>query len=138
MGANKTPQLQGLTLTSTNYISNSSEDTTALNVNETLVISKSANLSQNLSKHHKEQTLKQTENLRAEIIALKSFVVDQIYMVKKRSNDKDDKLLIKKLLDQMEFLKQELKSKDTIIKTILENYRQTTDYNSQTVKETAK
>ena len=42
------------------------------------------------------------------------------------------------LLDQIEFLKQELKSKDTIIKVILENYKQTTDYKSQTVKEIAK
>ena len=59
-------------------------------------------------------------------------------MVKKRSNDKDDQLLIKNLLDQIEFLKQELKSKDAIIKMILENYRQNTDYKPQTVKETAK
>ena len=72
------------------------------------------------------------------MIALKSFVVDQIYMVKKRSNDKDDELLIKNLLDQIEFFKQELKSNDTIIKMILENYRQTTDSKSHTVKETAK
>ena len=72
------------------------------------------------------------------MIDLKSFFEDQIYMVKKRSNDKDDKLSIKNLLDQIEFLKQELKSKDTITKMILENYRQTADYKSQTVKETAK
>ena len=39
------------------------------------------------------------------MIALRSFVVDQIYMVKKRSNNKDDELLIKNLLDQIEFLK---------------------------------
>ena len=117
-----------------------------LNVNRTPTISKSANLScipnstksQNLNKHQKEQTNTETENLHAELIALKSFVLDQIYMVKKRSNDKDDELLIKNLLDQIEFLKQELKSKDTIIKMILENYRQNTDYKPQTVKETAK
>ena len=117
-----------------------------LNVNRTPTISKSANLScipnstksQNLNKHQKEQTNAETENLHAELIALKSFVLDQIYMVKKRSNDKDDELLIKNLLDQIEFLKQELKSKDTIIKMILENYRQNTDYKPQTVKETAK
>ena len=103
LGANKTPQLQGVTLTPTIYISNSSEDTPAVNVNGTPVISKSANLScisnstksQNLNKHQKEQTIAETENLRSEMIALKSFVVDQIYMVKKRSNDKDDELLIK-------------------------------------------
>ena len=49
-------------------------------------------------------------------------------MLKKRSNDKDDKLLIKILLDQIEFLRQELKRKDTIIKMFLKNYRQTMDY----------
>ena len=58
--------------------------------------------------------------------------------MKKRSNDKDDKVLTKNLLDQIEFLKQELKSKDAIIKMILENCRQNTDYKPQTVKETAK
>ena len=134
--ASKTPQLQGVTLTPTIYIPNFSQDTSTLNVNETPIISKSANLScisnstksQNLNRHENEQTNTETENLRAELIALKSFVVDHIYMVKKRSNDKDDELLIKNLLDQIEFLKQELKSKDTIIKMILENYRQNTDY----------
>ena len=59
LGANKTPQLQGVTLNPTIYIPNSSEDTTALNVSETPIISKSTNLScipnstklQNLNKH---------------------------------------------------------------------------------------
>ena len=60
--------------------------------------------------------------MRAELIALKSFVVDQIYMVKKRLNDKDDELLIKNL-DQIEFLKQELKSKDAITKIIFFFYQ---------------
>ena len=113
-----------------------------MNVNGTPVISKSANLScisnstksQNLNKHQKEQTITGTENLLSEMIALKSFVVDQIYVVKKRSNDKDDELLIKNLLNQIEFLKQELKRKDTIIKMILENSRQNSDYKSHTVK----
>ena len=84
LGANKTPQLQGVALTLTIYISNSSEDTAALNINETPIISKSANFSciphstksQNLKKHQKEQTITETENLCAEMIALKSFVVD--------------------------------------------------------------
>ena len=144
--ASKTPQLEGVTLTPTISIPNSSEDAPTLNVNETPIISKSANLScipnstksKNLNRHENEQTNTETENLRAELIALKSFVVDQIYMVKKRSKDKDDELLIKNLLDQIGFLKQELKSKDTIIKMILENCRQNTDYKPQTVKETAK
>ena len=59
-------------------------------------------------------------------------------MVKKRQNDKDDELLIKNLLNQIEFLKRELKIKYAIIKMILENYRQSNDYKSQAVKETAK
>ena len=46
--------------------------------------------------------------------------------------------MIKNLLDQTEFSKQELKSEDAIIKMILENYRQTTDYKPQPVKEIAK
>ena len=116
LSANKTAHLQEVTLTPTIYISNSSEDTPALNVNATPIISKSANLScisksQNLNKHQKEQTITETENLRAEMIALKSFAVDQVYMAKNKSNDRDDELLIKKLLHQIEFLKQELKVK---------------------------
>ena len=86
----------------------------------------------------KEQTVTEAENLHTEITTLISFVVEQIYMVKKRSNNKDDRLLIKNLLDQIKFLKQELISKGTFIKIILENYRQTTDYKFLTVKETAK
>ena len=39
--------------------------------------------------------------LRAEIIALKSFVMDTNLHGKKRSNDKDDKLLVKNSLDQI-------------------------------------
>ena len=104
-----------------------------LNVNEAPIISKSPNLSC-IPNSTKSQNL--SKLLRAEVIALKSFVVDQSYMAKKRSTDKDDEFLIKNLLDQIEFLKQELK--DAIIKMILENYRQTTDCKPQTVKETAK
>ena len=102
-GANKTTLLRGVTLTPTIYIPTSFEDTPALNVTETPVISKSANLScipnstklQNLDKHQAKQAITETGNLRAEMIALKLFVVDQIYMVKNRSNERDDKLLIK-------------------------------------------
>ena len=61
--------------------------------------------SQNLNKHKKEQAITETKNLCAEMIALKLFVVDQIHMLKKRSNDKDDELFIKNLLDPIEFLK---------------------------------
>ena len=91
-GANKTTLLQGVTLAPTIYIST-----------ETSVILKCANLScipnstklRNLNKHQTKQTITETVNLRAEMIALKLFVVDQIYMVKKGSDDRDDKLLIK-------------------------------------------
>ena len=84
LGGKKTPQLLGVTLTPTIYIPNSSAETPTLNVHETPIISKSANLScihnstksQNLNKHQKDQTITETENLRAELIALKSFVVD--------------------------------------------------------------
>ena len=69
------------------------------------------------------------------MIVLKWFVNSH---AEKKKNDKDDELLIKNLLDEMEFLKQELTNKDTVIKIILENYRQTIDYKSQTVKEIAK
>lgn len=69
------------------------------------------------------------------MIVLKWFVNSH---AEKKINDKDDELLIKNLLDEMEFLKQELTNKDTFIKIILENYRQTIDYKSQTVKEIAK
>ena len=79
LSVNKTLQLQGVTLAPTISISNSSENTAALNANETSVISKSANLScilnstksQNLGKHQKEQTITETGNLRAEMIVLK-------------------------------------------------------------------
>ena len=63
-----------------------------MNVNRAPTISKSANLScipnstksQNLNKHQKEQTNTETENLHAELVALKSFVLDQIYMTRKK------------------------------------------------------
>ena len=75
-GANKTNLLQGVTLTPT--ISTSFEDTPALNVTGTPVISKSANLScipnstklRNQNKHQTKQTITETGNLRAEMIAL--------------------------------------------------------------------
>ena len=115
-------------------------------MNETPIISKSANLScipncnksQNLNKHQKEQTIAETENLLAEMIAFKIICCGPNLHGEKRSNDKDEELLIKNLLNQIEFLKQELKSKDAIIKMILENYRQYADYKPQTVKATAK
>ena len=72
LGVNKTSQLQRVTLAPTIYVSNFSEDTPALNVSETPVISKSAYLScipnttksQNLNKYKKEQTITETKNMR--------------------------------------------------------------------------
>ena len=61
------------------------------------------------------------------MIALKLFVVDKIYLLKKRPNERenstsdDTKILVSNLTDQIEFLKNELRSKDTIIKLILQN-----------------
>ena len=83
LGASKTPHMQAGGINPTLYIPNSSEDTPMLNVNEA---PKSPNLScisnstksQNLTNHQKEQIITETENLLAELIALKSFVVDQI------------------------------------------------------------
>ena len=115
--------------TPTISLSSSVGETPALNVNETPFLQKPKDscLRKTKSKSDTENELCMeesiSENLRAEMIALKSFVVDQIYMMKKRSNEKDDENLIKNLLNQIEFLKQELKSKDTIIKMILENQR---------------
>ena len=69
------------------------------------------------------------------MIALKSFVVDQIYLLKKRSNERENstsdesKILISNLTDQIEFLKNELRSKDAIFKLILENCK----YNNECI-----
>ena len=83
----------------------------------------------------KKEIHSNTDELRAEMIALKSFVVDQRYLLKKRSNEwenstsDDTKILISNLTDQIEFLKNELRSKDTIIKLILENCK----YNNECI-----
>ena len=83
----------------------------------------------------KKEIHSNTDELRAEMIALKSFVVDQIYLLKKRSNERenstsdDTKILISNLTDQIEFLKNKLRSKDTIIKLILENCK----YNNECI-----
>ena len=63
------------------------------------------------------------------MIALKS--LDQIYMLKKKSYEKqilsnnENKASINNLIDRIEFLKNELRSKDTIIKLIIENFSKT-------------
>ena len=133
--------MQGITLTPTISLSNTTENTPESNVNETPQLPKSGNLP-NISSNSKsnctgklniQEENTDTENLRAEFIALKSFVIDQIYLFKKRSNKKDNGDLIKSLFDQKEFLKQELKSKDTIIKMILKNYNCNLNHKPQPV-----
>ena len=89
---------------------------------------------QNLNKHQKEQTITKTENLCVKMVALKSFVLDQIYIMKKRSNDKDDELWIKTYLINQNF------ENNNYYQKILSSkwFSRTTDYKSQTVKETSK
>ena len=67
-GANKTPQLQGVTLAPIIHISNSSEDAPALNVNKT---HENQNLLTYEKEREREQRFTETENLREEMIALK-------------------------------------------------------------------
>ena len=68
------------------------------------------------------------------MIALKSFVVGQIYMPKKKSDVKqtlsnnENKVLIHNLIDQIEMLKNELRSKDTVIKLIIEKSKYNNEY----------
>ena len=68
------------------------------------------------------------------MIALKSFVVDQIQMLKKKSDKKqilsnnENKVLINNITEQIEFLKNELCSKDTIIKLFIENSKYSNVY----------
>ena len=139
--SNFSPDMQGITQTPTISLSNTTENTPESNVNETPQLPKSGNLL-NISNNsksnctgklniHEENT--DTENLRAEFISLKSFVIDQIYLFKKRSNEKDNGDLIKSLFDQIEFLKQELKRKDTVIKMILKNYNYNLNHKPQPV-----
>ena len=97
--------------------------------NETPITTKSTNPSPD---HHRPSQNSSnlihasTDDLHAEMIALKSFVLDQINMLKKKSDEiqtlsnNENKPLINNLIDQIEFLKNELHSKDTIIKNISE------------------
>ena len=68
------------------------------------------------------------------MIALKSFVVDQIQMLKKKSDKKqilsnnENKVLINNITEQIEFLKNELCSKDTIIQLFIENSKYSNVY----------
>ena len=55
-------------------------------------------------------------------------------MLKKKSDEKqtllnnENKVLINNVIDQIEFLKNELRSKDTIIKLIIENSKYGNEY----------
>ena len=64
------------------------------------------------------------------MIALKSFVEDQIYIMQKESKYCETsahceirKILIKSLNDQIDFLKSEIKSKNAIITMILDDHK---------------
>ena len=70
------------------------------------------------------------ENLPAEMTALQCFVVDQIYIMQKKSkycktsaHCDDSKMLIKSLNDQIDFLKSEIKCKNAIITMILDDHK---------------
>ena len=81
--------MQGITLTPTISLSNTTENTPELNVNETPQLPKSGNLP-NISNNSKSKCTGklniQEEN--TDTVALKSFVIDQIYMFKKRQTKK--------------------------------------------------
>ena len=68
-----------------------------------------------------EEVTTSLENLHAEMIALKSFVIDQICIMQRKSkycetsaHCDDSKILIKSLNDQIDLLKSEIKSKNAI------------------------
>ena len=75
-----------------------------------------------------------TDDLHTEMVVLKYFVLDQIYMLKKKSDEKqtflnnENKALSNNLIDQIEFLKNKFCRKDTIIKLIIENSKYNNEY----------
>ena len=88
--SNFSTDIQGITLTPTISLSYTTEDNPELNVNETPQLPKSGNLP-NISNNSRskctgklniQEENTDTENVCAEFIALKSFVIDQIYMFK--------------------------------------------------------
>ena len=68
------------------------------------------------------------------MIAPKPFEVDQLYILKKKSDEKQilsnnkNKALINNLIDQIKFLKNDFRSKDAIIKLIMENSKYNNEY----------
>ena len=62
-------------------------------------------------------------NLRTEMIALKAFVVDQIYIMPKKSKYWRHQQIVKSLNDQINFLKSEIKPKNTIITMVLDYHK---------------
>ena len=75
-----------------------------------------------------------TDDLHAEMIVIKSLEVDQIYMLKTKADEKqillnnENKALSNNFIDQIEFLKNELRSQDTIIILIIENSKYSNEY----------
>ena len=70
------------------------------------------------------------ENVRAEIITSKPLIVDQIYTIQKKSKYcetsvkcDDSKILVKSLNYQIDFLKNEIKSKNAIITMIPDDHK---------------
>ena len=86
------------------------------------------------SQNSSNLTYTSSNDIHIEMIALKSFVVDQIYMLKKKSDENkilsnnESKALINNLIDQINFLKNELRSKGIIMKLIIENSKYKNEY----------
>ena len=77
-----------------------------------------------------EEVIPILENVHVEMIVLKSFIVDHTYIMQKKSKYckkstycDDSKVLIKSLNNQIDFLKSEIKSKNAIIKMILDDHK---------------
>ena len=74
------------------------------------------------------------EHLRAEMTTWKSFIIDQIYIIQKKSkyfirksaNCDDSKIIIKSINYQIDFLKSDIKSKYAFIAIILDYHKNKT------------
>ena len=100
---------------------------------ETPVTTKSTSLSPD--RHKTSQNSSNLAHASADdFYAVKFFVVDQTYMLKKNYDQKqillnnESKALINNVIDQIEFLKNELGSKDTIINPIIKNSKYNNEY----------
>ena len=112
-------------------IPDSLNDSPLLNQNEISAMPKPNN-SIKSSNRFKTQVLFKlvSEEVLENLPALKSFLVDQIYIMQKKSkycetlaHCGDSKILVKSLNDQVDFLKSEIKSKNAIITMILDDHQ---------------